>query len=303
MVTVPVDVAPPSTDVGLSVTVEIPGDALIVSVAAADCPLARPLIDEVPWVRTTVVATWNVTEVAPDGTTTVAGTVALEPVADRVTVVPAAGAGPLSVTVAVEGLPPTTAFGFKVTEVTTGAVTVSVALTVVVPVPVFAEIEGVALLPTASDVIVNVPVVAPAGIVIDAGTVAAAVALELRSTVKPPVGAGPAMVTEPVEEVPPTTEVGLRVSAVTIGALTVKVPVFVEPAFVWPAAIVAVIAAAWFVETAVVVILKVAFVLPAVIVTEAGRVAAALPDVRFTTVPLPVAATAICTEPFTVVPP
>lgn len=128
IVTVPVELAPPRTVVGFSVTVEMPGEALIVKVALADWPFARAPIADVVCARTTVVETVKVAVVAPEATRTVAGTVALEPDADRVTVVPFAGAGPLSVTVAVEVVPPTTAFGLSATDVTIGAVTVRVAL-------------------------------------------------------------------------------------------------------------------------------------------------------------------------------
>lgn len=220
----------------------------------------------------------------PAGTRTVAGTVALEPLADSVTVVPFAGAGPLSVTVAVEVDPPTTAFGFKVKAVTAGAVTVRVALWVVVPVPVLAEIDGVVLLPTATVVIVNVAVFAPALIATGLVTVADG-SLEVTVTLVPPVGAGPLSVTVAVEEAPPTTDVGLRTSVVTVGARTVMLPVF-EP----PLGIDAVMTTAWFAETAVVVIGKPTTVVFAATVAVAGTVTAGLLDERLTTCP-PVPAT------------
>jgi hypothetical protein len=48
----------------------------------------------------------------------------------------------------------------------------------------------------------NVPDVAPAAMVIDTGTVAAEVVPDVSVTVRPPVGAGPLIVTVPVEDVP-----------------------------------------------------------------------------------------------------
>ena len=63
-------------------------------------------------------------------------------------------------------------------------------------------------------VTVNVPVVAPAATVAVAGTVADAVSDETL-TVKPPVGAGPLIVTVPVDGDPPETVVGLSASADT----------------------------------------------------------------------------------------
>ena len=64
--------------------------------------------------------------VEPTGTRTLEGTVATAVlVLDNVTDIPVVGAGPLSVTVAVERLPPLTLGGFRVKEETPGAVTVN----------------------------------------------------------------------------------------------------------------------------------------------------------------------------------
>ena len=80
----------------------------------------------------TVVAV-KVAVVAPAATVTVGGTVAAGLLLVRVTMAPPAGAGPLRVTVPVEGLPPTTLVGFTVTEdmVTGTGVTISAAVCVV----------------------------------------------------------------------------------------------------------------------------------------------------------------------------
>ena len=86
-----------------------------------------------------------------------------------------------------------------------------------------------ALEPTAEVVIVNVPLVAPAVTVTLAGTCAADVLLLVRVTTAPPDGAGPVKVTVPVDEVPPITELGLRLTEVSAAAVTVKVAVFVTP--------------------------------------------------------------------------
>ena len=66
---------------------------------------------------TVLVLTVNVALLAPAATITLAGTVAtaLLPL-ERETVAPPAGAGPLSVTVPVEGDPPVTLVGFSVSE-------------------------------------------------------------------------------------------------------------------------------------------------------------------------------------------
>jgi hypothetical protein len=72
------------------------------------------------------VVTVNVAVVAPEATVTLAGTVATEVLLLLiVTRAPPPGAGPFSVTVPVDELPPTTEFGLNVTEVTWGGVTVS----------------------------------------------------------------------------------------------------------------------------------------------------------------------------------
>ena len=54
----------------------------------------------------------------------------------------------------------------------------------------------------------TVPAELPAGIVTEAGIVTPELS-ELRLTVMPPVGALPATVTVPVEDVPPATELGV----------------------------------------------------------------------------------------------
>src|SRR3989442_10376800 len=65
---------------------------------------------------TALVVTVNVTLVAPTGTVTLAGTEAAELLLDSVTCAPPAGAGPSSVTVPVELLPPVTVVGLSASE-------------------------------------------------------------------------------------------------------------------------------------------------------------------------------------------
>ena len=62
----------------------------------------------------------------------------------------------------------------------------------------------------------KVPVLAPAGTVTLAGTVACDVLLLKRPTARPPEGAGPLKVTVPVTVAPPITLVGLRVTEVSV---------------------------------------------------------------------------------------
>jgi len=88
-------------------------------------------------VRTGLVVTVKVVLVAPAGTVTpLAGTLADGSLLERETTAPPLGAGPLSVTVPVEGFPPATFAGLKVSEDTTGmgcGDTVSVAVWVPPP--------------------------------------------------------------------------------------------------------------------------------------------------------------------------
>jgi hypothetical protein len=82
---------------------------------------------------TALVLTVNVALLAPAATVTVAGTVAVDVLLlERETTAPPVGAGPLSVTVPVEGDPPVTLVGFSVSEerVRAGGSTVSEAVLV-----------------------------------------------------------------------------------------------------------------------------------------------------------------------------
>lgn len=131
---------------------------------------------------------------------------------------------------------------------------------------------------------VKFAVVAPAPTVTLAGTDAAAWLLD-SVTVAPPAGAAPLNVTVPVEELLPTTLVGVsdinesvKGGGVPVG-VTVRVAVPTTPPYV--AEIVAAVAAA----TDVVVTVKLAVVAPAPTVTLAGTVAAALLLDRVTAAP------------------
>jgi len=86
---------------------------------------------------------------------------------------------------------------------------------------------------TALVVTMNVAVLAPAATVTLAGTLAAALSLEII-TCAPPVGAGPLSVTVPVEFcAPPVTLVGFSVTEESVGeeawGMTVSVAVVVAP--------------------------------------------------------------------------
>jgi hypothetical protein len=139
-------------------------------------------------------------------------------------------------------------------------------------------VTGVAA-PTAVVVAVKFAAVLPDATVTLPGTVAA-VLLLLKLTINPPAGAALVSVTVPCEDVPPTILVGFSATADNDAAgggdVTVRVVVRVTP----PA--LAVMLAEVDVVTAVVVIAKVAVVLPCATVTLAGTVAALLALLRVT---------------------
>lgn len=244
---------------------------------------------------TGLVDTVKVTDVAFPGTVTLAGTLAAAVLLlDSVTRAPAAGAGPVKVTVPVEEVPPITETGFKLTVVRVAATTVNVVVRVVLKVP---EIVGEVVVPTPLVVTVKVADVALAGTVTLAGTLAAAVLLLDRVTTAPPAGAGPVKVAVPVEDVPPITDVGFTLMALRVGAVTVNVVVRVLPR-------VAETVGEVFEATGLVVTVNVAEVAFAATVTLAGTCAAAvlLLD-KLTTVPPEGAGPVIRTVPVEEVPP
>ena len=77
---------------------------------------------------TALVLTGKVALVAPAATVTLPATVAAELLLDSVTGAPPAGAGPLSLTVPVELLPPVTVVGLTLSELGMGGITVSEAV-------------------------------------------------------------------------------------------------------------------------------------------------------------------------------
>ncbi len=87
-------------------------------------------------VVTALVLTVNVALLAPAATVTVAGTVAVDVLLlERETTAPPLGAGPLSVTVPVEGDPPITLIGLSAIEESVAEPGVTVSEAVLVPPP------------------------------------------------------------------------------------------------------------------------------------------------------------------------
>jgi hypothetical protein len=147
-------------------------------------------------------------------------------------------------------------------------------------------------------VIVNVADVAPAGIVTDAGT-RARVALLLRSVTVVAVADARLRVTVPVEETPPRTDVGFKLSALNVAGAVLMVNVAVLVTIPAVAVIVADVAAL----TAAVVTVNVAVDAPAATVTVAGTAAAALLLANVTTIPPVGAGEPSVTVPVAFVPP
>jgi hypothetical protein len=90
--------------------------------------------------------------------------------------------------------------------------------------PCVPVIVALAVAATALVEIVKVPVVAPAAIVTLAGVVAFEL-LDARFTTEPPGPAGPFKVAVPVDELPPITEAGDRVTVVSAAVAIVRLAV------------------------------------------------------------------------------
>lgn len=166
---------------------------------------------------TAVVVAVKVAVVALAATFTLVGTVA-PVVLPSVTVRPVDGAGPVSVTVPVEEVPPITDVGFMLTEASAGGLTVSPACALLLP-NVAVMVARVEVL-TATVVIGNIALLAFAATVTLAPTLALLLLLPRETEVA--VGAGPDKVTVPVDPVGPTTAVGLTLTELTVSGLMVS---------------------------------------------------------------------------------
>jgi hypothetical protein len=206
-VMVPNDGFPPTTDVGETVN-PLSDAAVIVSVADWVAPACVAVIVAVRLLDTAAVTIVKDAEVAPGATVTLAGNVALVLLDERLTTVPPGPAGPVRVTVPVEGTPPRTNAGESVRLLRVAGVIVNVAVWVA-PLTVPAII-AVTLPETAVVATVKVDEVAPEATEIEAGNMAL-VLFDDRYTTTPPGPAIPLNVTVPIEEDPPATDVGLTV--------------------------------------------------------------------------------------------
>jgi hypothetical protein len=180
------------------------------SVPVAVVPFALAAISTLRVAVTAVVVTLNVTNVLPLGTFTVAGTVAATFDDVSCTVVPAAGATPVSVTVPMEVLPPRTAAGANVTDAGRAACTVK---TPVADEP-FAEAVNVTAVSVETTVVAttNVAVVAPGSTFTVAEDLATTTLLLVTVTTSPVLGAGVARLIVPVVATFPATTAGEKVT-------------------------------------------------------------------------------------------
>ncbi len=192
---VPTAVLPPTTEDG---TIENPVSAAawIVKVPLLLAPL-RPavivekIVDGTPTVRIEKLALAALAATV---------TLALAELDVSETVIPPAPAGPLKLTVPVEGLPPITVVGAIERPASEAAVTVRFA-DLLEPDSVAVTVAFVLAL-TAAVLTVNVAIDAPDGTVTEGGTVALK-ELEVRDTAAPPGPAAPLSETVPLEVLPP----------------------------------------------------------------------------------------------------
>ena len=225
-VTVAVEELPPITVAGFNVSPDAAAeveDVCTVNEAVMVAPAVAEIVTVVVAV-TALVLTLKVAVVEPAATVTLVGTVAAAALLlDRVTLVPPLGAAFVSVTVAVEELPPITVTGLNVSPDAAAEVedvcTVNEAVTLA---PAVAEIVTVVVAATALVLTLKVAVVEPAATVTLAGTVAAAALLLDRVTLVPPLGAAFVSVTVAVEEAPPVKLVGLSAKLLALTAVTVR---------------------------------------------------------------------------------
>jgi hypothetical protein len=155
-VIVPTDAVPPSTELGTNVTLCATG-AFTISVFDKACVPTVAVIFALTSAATATDVTTNVALVCPAAIFTLAGTFAATLLLDSKTVIPAAGAGSLTVTVAVDDAPPVTVAGEKTSVL--GARTRTVRLDETLTPPALAVIVAVAGVVTALVVILNVALV------------------------------------------------------------------------------------------------------------------------------------------------
>jgi len=228
-ITVPVVISPEASVAGLKDTFMTTGGTTV-SVPGRDVPLGSVAVT-ITFVlaATGDVAALKVPLLAAPAILKLTGTVAaLVLLLISMTVKPAAGAGPFSVTVPTEPTPPVTELGLNVTVLMVAGLTASMPPMLLAP--TVAVTVTMSVMATPVVVAVNVCEVLVAAIVTLPGTVTAGSPL-FNVTVIPPAGAAWLIVTVPVELVPPVTAAGLKLTPDTVSeGTTVAFPVtIVEP--------------------------------------------------------------------------
>jgi hypothetical protein len=272
-VTVPVTGVPPTTRVELSVTADTAGPVAAGVTPSVNARVAEPCAARMSTdvlVETGLVETVNEAVSAPAGTVTLPGTVAIDVSSlDSVTTIPPAVAGAVRLTVPVADEPPVTESGLMNRLLSVGLFVFTVSVAVRDTPPALAVMTDPLVLVVVPAVIVNVALVAPAGTVTLAGTVAAVVFPLVSETTTPPAGAAALKVTVPVLVSPSRTVLGFRVRLAGVGVAAAPV-VTVSTADRDTPPPVPVIVAELFWLTAPVVTVNVALVAPAPTLTLAG---------------------------------
>lgn len=132
IVTLPVDELPPITDAGATVRLISAGESMVRVAVLVTLP-SVPVMVEVAANATGVVVIVNVADEAPAATVTLAGVVAAALLDESDTTSPPVPAGPLSVTVPVELIPPITVEGATETLVSDAGLMVRVAFALAPP--------------------------------------------------------------------------------------------------------------------------------------------------------------------------
>jgi hypothetical protein len=217
-VTTPTEEAPPATADGLSANEATLGRAIVRLVSFETPPLVAVIFATCCFETTTVCAV-TFAELWPDGIVIIAGTVAVELLLDKETVIPAGPATPFRPTVTVEESPPATVPGLTPIDASDAGPIVRPAV-LDSPLNVAVMITDVEAL-TPDVPTVNVTLLLPPETVTDAGTDAAGLLLE-SVTVEPVNPAGPLSVTVAVELAPPTTAVGFKVTDANDAGITLS---------------------------------------------------------------------------------